>query len=112
MTEPGNAFFAVTFNSPEELAQFSFQVTNAIGGPIGLVKATTALPPIVFVAPMVKTGIGAYVSVGAAQLLKLGGSQFAIDATPVDLADLPNGLSLLAGDQSDLIRYQKRNPPR
>ena len=98
----------MTFASREELAQFTLAVTSAATGPLGVAKAASATPPIVFESPAVTSGIGAYVSVGAAQLLRLQGSPFAISPEPIDLADLPEGFSLLVGDQSDYYAYLNR----
>jgi hypothetical protein len=69
------------------------------------------LRPIVFVPlpPPRGTPIYAYVSAGARSLgmhISVGAS---VDPTPLGFANLPRGLMMLFGDESDAAAYEARN---
>ena len=112
MPQPIVDYFGVSFRSKKEAEQFSLQALNACTGPLGIQMMAGASRPVVLQSLMPQEGIGAFVSAGAAQLLKHEGAQYDIATAPTSLGHLPDGLALLAGDQADYSVYLARGRAR
>ena len=109
MPEPVLEYFPVCLDGSESAAAFSMQLINAVSGPQGMVAMVGPNRPVAFQPLMSASGREtAYVSAGAAKLLRGMGIQAAIDPNPVSLRDLPDGLALVVGDNVDFLAYDAR----
>ncbi len=108
MRQPIAEYFPVSFESKDEAMRFSLQALNAYASPQGMQMAARDPRPVFLQSHLPKEGVTAFVSRGAAQLLAKLGAGFSIASTPVKLSDLPNDLSLVAGDQQDYSDYTER----
>lgn len=109
MPEPVREFFRVRLQGREDAAAFAMQLINAASGPEGIgamsgPRRAVAFQPIL---PTNETEIS-FVSAGAAKLLRDMGVRTPIDAEPVPLRELPDGLALVIGDNSDVEAYEAR----
>lgn len=109
MPKPVLEYFPVSLDGAESAATFSMQLINAVSGPQGMVAMAGPNRPVAFQPVMSSRGREtAYVSAGAAKLLRSMGIQTPIDSNPIPLRDLPDGLALVVGDNVDFLAYDAR----
>lgn len=108
MPDPVTEFFPVSFSSQEEVGHFGMQLLNAADSPRGVQLTASGPRPVAFQSVMPRYEELAFLSAGAVKLLTETGARFAIDRNPVPLRELPDGLTLLIGDQRDYTEYKPR----
>ena len=110
MPEPVRQFFRAHVASREEAANLGLQLLSLAESPGGLAAMASPNRIVAFQPLMTKrSGDEAYLSLGAAKLLREQGSQVVIDPEPLDLASLPDGLGMVVGDNVDAMAYAGRH---
>lgn len=109
MPDPVREYFRVDLPDSETAISFSLQVTTAAGTHRGLAALGGSNRAVVFQSmnPAENGQEVAYVSRGAAQLLRNAGVTIGIDSNPVQIEDLPRGLSLVIGEDADVMEYAR-----
>lgn len=108
MPEAVLEYFAVSFASKEAFLDFSLLALKACEPKQGSSPGIGERRPVVFQSLIPGPGPRAFVSRGAAQLVRQFGSSVKIATVPTSLAQLPTGLALLVGDAGDASDYGRR----
>ena len=105
-------FYRLVFANASEFRQWTGRIVEFAAGLREIVPMREELRPVIFVPlhPSASAPRYAYLSAGARGLGVHLSSGATIDETPISLADLPPGLTMLYGDPIDAAEYARQHP--
>jgi hypothetical protein len=110
VVKPVDRYYRVKFPDPDALRAWRGRVLEYAATADGLAGGTPESRPVLFV-PLLPEGrrsVYAYVSEAARPLVRELAEAAQIEAAPVTLRELPDGLTLLYGDGVDAEAYTNR----
>lgn len=107
MPEPTRTFYRVPRESRATSAAVVGRVITASKRSEWVDAMASEKRPVIFLSPILGSDdAAAFVSAGAADFLRAAG--IIVDDSPINVSDLPNGLSLLIGEMVDVSAYADR----
>ena len=108
---PVEHFYRVAFADERGFRLWTERVVEFTAALRDIIPAVLEMRPVIFVPlrPAPGEPLFAYVSAGARGLAAHISGGTKVDPTPVAVADLPRGLTMLFGEGADAAAYERRN---